>query len=364
LRASRSREAHSLIGENTGGTMPETVKASHISTPIVSGQTPPRLALAQLPTPLQPLKRLSERLGGPRIWVKRDDLTGSVLSGNKVRKLEFNLAQAIAEGCDTIITCGGVQSNHCRATALLCAQLGLQCHLILRGSEPQIADGNLFLDRLAGARISYYPAAQYQRELDDILVHFQAHYQQQNNKAFIIPTGASDAIGVWGYVEACAELTNDFAQHGILPSHIICATGSGGTQAGLTAGVQRYGVDAQVWGVNVCDDEAWFLNKVTRDLVDWEQRYQTGIDLESLSVKVIDGYVGAGYAQAGPEIFNCISDIARSEGLILDPVYTGKAFYGMLDQLQQGRFGQTGDIVFIHTGGVFGVFPQRDQFDF
>ncbi|WP_269618302.1 D-cysteine desulfhydrase family protein [Zhongshania sp. BJYM1] len=344
--------------------MPNSVKKQYISAQRVGGQMPPRLKLAQLPTPLQPLQRLSERLGGPKIWVKRDDLTGSVLSGNKVRKLEFSLAQALAEDCDTIITCGGVQSNHCRATALLCAQLGLHCHLVLRGNEVQVPDGNLLLDFLAGAEVSFYSTAQYQRELDNILMRVHADYKKQNRKAFIIPTGASDAIGVWGYVEACAELKQDFIQHDISPKHIICATGSGGTQAGLTAGVHRYGIDAQVWGVNVCDDEAWFLNKVNSDLVDWERRYHTGINLESLSVKVIDGYVGAGYAQAGQQIFTCIADVAKGEGLVLDPVYTGKAFYGMLDQIENGLFGDSGDIVFIHTGGVFGMFPQRSQFAF
>ena len=312
--------------------MPDTLNNAIPPVSGVTGTTVPRLKLAQLPTPLQPLDRLSSQLGGPRIWVKRDDLTGSVLSGNKVRKLEFNLAQAMGEGCDTIISCGGIQSNHCRATALLCAQLGLKCHLVLRGSEPDVADGNLLLDRLAGAEISFYAAAKYQRELENILHSLQAQYHQQARKAFIIPTGAYDAIGV--------------------------------TQAGLSAGVLRHGVDAQVWGVNVCDDEAWFLNKVNCDLSDWEQRYQTGINLDSISVKVIDGYVGAGYAQAGPEIFNCMADLARLEGVVLDPVYTGKAFFGMLDQYKKGLFGDAGDIVFVHTGGVFGVFPQREQFNF
>ncbi|MEX1670207.1 1-aminocyclopropane-1-carboxylate deaminase/D-cysteine desulfhydrase [Zhongshania guokunii] len=338
---------------------------NHATTPnLASAIQPPRLHLAQLPTPLQLLSRLSERFNGPRIWVKRDDLSGSVLTGNKVRKLEYNLAQALAEGCDTVISCGGLQSNHCRATALLCAQLGLNCHLLLRGSAPASADGNLLLDQLAGARISYYPASQYQRELDALLLETKQSYASQGCKVFIIPTGASDAIGVWGYVQACAELKQDFEHCGINPQHIICATGSGGTQAGLTAGVYAYGINAQVWGVNVCDDEAWFVNKVNSDLRDWDARYQTGIKLESLSVKVIDGYVGPGYAQADTEIFRCIADAAATEGLVLDPVYTGKAFFGMLDQLQQGRFGSGGDIVFIHTGGVYGLFPQRSHFDF
>lgn len=344
--------------------MPDKSRSNTPPPDFVSATNPPRLHLAQLPTPLQLLSRLSERYSGPRIWVKRDDLSGSVLSGNKIRKLEFNLAQALAEGCDTVITCGGIQSNHCRATALLCAQLGLKCHLLLRGHRADSADGNLLLDQLAGAEISYYPPAQFQRELDSLLLDCQQAYASSGRKAFIIPTGASDAIGVWGYVQACAELQKDFQCHGIDPKHIICATGSGGTQAGLTVGVAAYGIDAQVWGVNVCDDEAWFVNKVNSDLQNWERRYQTGIDLDCLSVKVIDGYVGPGYAQADDEIYRCIADVAATEGLVLDPVYTAKAFFGMLDQLQKGHFGSTGDIVFVHTGGVYGLFPQRSHFDF
>lgn len=327
-----------------------------------SSVAPPRLHLAQLPTPLQALDRLSAKLGGPRIWIKRDDLTGSVLSGNKIRKLEYNLAQAIEEGCDTVISCGGLQSNHCRATALLCAQLGLTCHLILRGGEPDIADGNLLLDQLAGAEISYHPAAEFQPGLDDLLSNCQQAYAAQGHKAFIIPTGASDGIGVWGYVQACEELRQDFAQHNISPSHIVCATGSGGTQAGLTAGAAAYGLAAKVWGVNVCDDEAWFLRKVRRDMADWSQRYGVSLDTEQLAINVIDGYVGPGYAQAEQPVYDCIAELARTEGVVLDPVYTGKAFYGLLQELKNGRFGDSGDVVFIHTGGVFGVFPHRQKF--
>lgn len=325
---------------------------------------PPRLKLAQLPTPLQFLPRLSEKLGGPRIWVKRDDLTGSVLSGNKLRKLEFTLAQAQQDGCDTVMTCGGLQSNHCRATALLCAQLGLTCHLLLRGDPRGEADGNYLLDKLAGATINTYVAKDYQGAISDLLRQWQQHYQDLGRKAFIIPTGASDGIGVWGYFEACRELQQDFAAANITPQHIICATGSGGTQAGLTAGAQAFNLNAQVWGVNVCDDAAWFMNKVQADLQDWQQRYQLQFDVANQSINVIDGYVGPGYALATAEIYQCIAELASQEGIVLDPVYTGKAFYAMLQEHQQGRFGSDGDIVFVHTGGVFGLFPQRQHFAF
>ncbi len=322
---------------------------------------PPRLPLAQLPTPLQPLDRLSEWLGeGVRLWVKRDDLTGSVLSGNKVRKLEFTLAQALQDGCDTIITCGGVQSNHCRATALLCAQLGLRCHLILRGAEPDVGDGNLLLDQLAGAQIEFHPARFYQSNLDSLLNAAKQRSDDAGHPAFIIPTGASDGIGVWGYLMAADELRQDFARAAIAPQHIVCATGSGGTQAGLTLGARLLNLPSQVWGVNVCDDEAWFLNKVRQDVADWRDRYQPDFDLASLDTRVIDGYVGAGYAMADEAVFETIASVARLEGLILDPVYTGKAFHGLLNELRRGRL--TGsDLVFVHTGGTFGLFPQRDQ---
>ena len=326
---------------------------------------PPRLSLAQTPTPLIAIDRISEVVGGPRIWVKRDDMTGSAVSGNKIRKLEFSLAKALDEGCDTIITCGGVQSNHCRTTAVLCAQLGLKCHLILRGPEDSEIEGNLLLDRLVGAEISFYTNREYQQKSDEIIQHWIQHYHEQGRKVFSIPVGASDGIGLWGYIAACEELKNDFSQLNIQPGHIISATGSGGTQGGLTVGSELFQLGAKVWGMAVCDDANYFINKVKQDIAQWRQWYppliSPSFDTDSLPINVIDDYIGPGYAQATPDIFATISMAARLEGLILDPVYTGKGFHGMLDQIKQGRFDDTNDIVFVHTGGIFGLFPQRDQ---
>lgn len=324
---------------------------------------PPRLKLAQTPTPFHPLTRLSAELGGPRIWVKRDDMTGSAVSGNKIRKLEFTLARAIEEGCDTIITAGGVQSNHCRTTAILCAQLGLHCHLILRGDDSSPVEGNLLLDRLAGADISFYHNTEFVQREAEIYAELSATYLAKGSKAFAVPIGASDGIGLWGYISACAELKSDFALAGIQPRHIIAATGSGGTQGGLTVGAQLFDFQASVWGINVCDDEAYFLNKVAHDIRQWRDLYPdsvaTELDIDGLSINVIDGYVGAGYARSGPEIFALIKRVASLEGLILDPVYTAKAFYGMMEEVRQGRFDDSDDIVFIHTGGLFGLFAQQ-----
>ncbi len=323
---------------------------------------PPRLSLAHTPTPLVFLDRLSQEIAGPRIWVKRDDLTGCAVSGNKIRKLEFTLARALQQGCDTIITGGGVQSNHCRTTALLCAQLGLRCHLLLRGEDKaEGVDGNLLLDRLAGAEISFYPNKVYVAQETELFQEWQDYYAARNAKAYTIPIGASDGTGLWGYIAACDELVEDFKHHGIAPPHIVCATGSGGTQAGLTVGSRLCGLDAQVWGINVCDDEQYFLNKVRHDINEWCDLYNQTLQADELSIKVIDGYVGAGYARASSEVFETIKLAASVEGLILDPVYTGKAFHGMIEEIKGGRFADADDIVFLHTGGIFGLFPQREQ---
>lgn len=325
---------------------------------------PESLSLAQTPTPLQPLDRLSAQLGGPRIWIKRDDLTGSHLSGNKIRKLEFVLAEARKQGCDTLITCGGLQSNHCRATALLGAQLGLSVQLILRGMPEGDADGNLFLDHLCGASVACYPAREYTKNLNDLFARWKAHYQTQGQKAFCIPTGASDEIGVWGYIKCAQELRADFAQHQIRPEIIVCATGSGGTQAGLTAGAKLHDMDAQVVGMAVCDDAEYFRSKVREDLDAWQQRYQIELNLDQLSIETRDQYVGPAYGVPAPEHIEAIKLLARLEGVILDPVYTGKAFAGLIAEIESGRWANHKNIVFVHTGGIFGLFPQRQSFSF
>lgn len=329
---------------------------------------PPRLSLAQTPTPLIPLERFSASVGGPRIWIKRDDMTGSAVSGNKIRKLEFTLAKAIDEQCDTIVTAGGVQSNHCRTTAILCAQLGLHCHLILRGSEHSEIDGNLLLDKLAGAAISFYDNVEYTRREADIFQQHIDDYAARGQRAMAVPIGASDGTGLWGYIAACEELQQDFTAAGIAPKHIVAATGSGGTQGGLTVGAELFDLNAQVWGINVCDDEDYFLKKVAHDIGDWQRLYAGLIGdryvFDPAAIRVIDGYVGAGYAQASAEVFALIQQLAAMEGVILDPVYTGKAFYGMIEEIKRGRFSDSEDIVFVHTGGLFGLFAQKQQLSF
>lgn len=323
---------------------------------------PQKLDLAQLPTPLVPLRRLSEQLGGPLIWVKRDDLTGSAESGNKIRKLEYVFAEAIKQGCDTVISCGGTQSNHCRATALLAARLGLTCHLLLReDSSPNELSGNLLLDHLAGAHIQTFTHSRY-KQLATIVAELQADCVRRGSRAYFIPTGASDGVGLWGYIEAARELRNDCERLQIQADAIVCATGSGGTQGGLTLGAHLYGIDAEVLGFAVCDDAAYFERKVRADWHDWQQRSGQCVDLDAIEVRTNDAYIGSGYGIASKPVFDAIQWLAKTEGLVLDPTYTGKAFYGLISEIRAGYFNNAANVIFFHTGGVFGLMAQNRHY--
>ena len=327
---------------------------------------PDRLSLAQLPTPITLLERFRPKNSEARIWVKHDETTGTELSGNKVRKLEFSYAEAQDQGCNTVITCGGVQSNHCRATAVLGAKLGFKVHLILRGEKPDVAEGNLLMDYLAGATIDYLPQTEW-RTHPAFARQLMADYAAKGDKALFIPIGASDEIGLWGYIAASEELKQDFERLNLSPDYIVCATGSGGTQGGLTVGAKLFDLPGKVVAVNVSDDAAYFDKKIREDVTLWQQRYKISTDLSDLPIRTIEGYLGPGYGVADPEVFELIAEVARTEGLFLDPVYTGKAFYGLVSELGKGDNGQLAgakNVVFVHTGGLFSVFPQQANFHF
>ena len=327
---------------------------------------PARIELAQLPTPIIKLERFSRRFKGKTIWIKRDELTGTEVSGNKIRKLEFCIAEAQNQSCDTLITCGGIQSNHCRATAVLGARLGMKVHLILRGEKPKVPEGNLLMDYLCGAQITYLGQEEWGGH-EGVASKLQVLYASQDRKAFFIPVGASDEVGLWGYIKASEELNQDFLDLKIEPEYIVTATGSGGTQGGLIVGTELLDMKTQVVAFNVSDDAAYFERKIREDVSLWKQRYNQEFDEDKMNIKTVEGYIGPGYGVAGPEIFDTIADLARSEGIFLDPVYTGKAFHGMVAELQKGDAGQlpgAKNVVFIHTGGLFGVFPQQENFRF
>ncbi|MFK7864582.1 MAG: 1-aminocyclopropane-1-carboxylate deaminase/D-cysteine desulfhydrase [Pseudohongiellaceae bacterium] len=327
---------------------------------------PPRLSLAALPTPLT---KLSNFKGAPEhvtIWIKHDELTGMEVSGNKIRKLEFCIAHAQQQGCDTLITCGGVQSNHCRATAILGARLGMKVHLILRGEKPAVPDGNLLMDYLSGASITYLTQEQWS-DHEHTAKGLQDKYQSEGSKALFIPVGASDEIGLWGYIAAAQELKQDFEKQHIDPEYVVCATGSGGTQGGLIVGSKLFDLKAQCVAFNVSDDADYFEKKIVADINAWKSRYDLEFDLNSIEIKTTEGYLGPGYGVAEQPVFDTIAELAKADGVFLDPVYTGKAFHGMVAELNKGEdgcFPNAKNIVFVHTGGLFGVFPQQAGFSF
>jgi D-cysteine desulfhydrase len=313
------------------------------------------------------MPRLTAFVGGPKIWFKRDDLTGSALAGNKIRKLEFSLAQALDLQAKVIITAGGIQSNHCRATAFACAQLGLKCHLILRGGPGDTAaDGNLLLDHLAGAEITFVPHEQYSTSRPEILAGIQNDYESMGLTSYWIPVGASNAIGSFGYIRAFDEMMAQIVQDNLNIRHVVTAVGSGGTLAGLIAGraCTSHATPPKLWGVNVCNDAPFFEEEIRGILHELKESYKVPVNAQTEEVNIIDGYVGEGYAIPYAAEMETIRQVGQVEGQVLDPVYTGKAFHALIEECKAGRFTPDEDVVFIHTGGIYGLFPARDQLGF
>ena len=257
---------------------------------------PDRITRARLPTPVEPARRLSNKLG-IELLVKRDDLTGSSLSGNKIRKLEFLFADAAAEGADTVITCGGEQSNHCRATAIAAAELGLRSYLLLRTEnpkEPPAAEANILLDRLVGAEIRWVTREEYKRRVQ-LFTEVQGQLLAQRRKAYVIPEGGSNAVGAWGYIGCVEELAQELGDE---PLTLVYAAGSGGTGAGLILGIKLLGLPWRAVGINVCDDKAYFVEAIG-DIVDAAaKRWLMPIELDRSEIEIVDGYVGVGYAKS------------------------------------------------------------------
>ncbi len=319
---------------------------------------PPRLSLASLPTHGHWLRH---RWGGVPVWMKRDDHTGGELSGNKIRKLEYLLAEAQAQGATYVLTCGGEQSNHARATALAAARCGMKSLLILRTDDPAAPPsptGNIFLDRLVGAEVRWISRPQW-RERGELLAEEAERLRRAGERPYIIPEGGSNALGAWGYLRAVAELVADLDAAGApRPLTVIAACGSGGTAAGLALGAKLFGLAERgisVAAVNVCDDREYFLRSIGAICDQVEERWQLGTGLTAADLDIVDGHVGLGYARSRPEELATLREVCRTEGVVLDPVYTGKAFHGMVAELRQDpkRFGEA--VCFLHTGGLFGL---------
>ncbi|MHC4065637.1 MAG: D-cysteine desulfhydrase family protein [Planctomycetota bacterium] len=320
-------------------------------------QEPHRLTLAQLPTPLVRLERLGRDLGDAEIWVKRDDLTGLETSGNKVRKLEYVLADALAEECDTIVTEGSSQSNHGRATAAVCAKLGLKAVLLLRpppAGEPQ---GNQLLDMLFGAETRGYERDVFEAGRERIVEDVLAELRAQGRRPRWVPMGASEPLGCWGYIRAVGELADQLQDVGIDACDVILPVSSGGTYAGALLGYLLHGLGKwRLWAVPVSDDEPHHRREVAGLCRRAIEQFGLSIEFDESVMRFIDGFVGDGYAIPYPAEIDSIRVVARTEGLILDPVYTGKAFCALLDGVRDGRFGRERPAVFVHTGGIFSDF--------
>jgi len=323
----------------------------------------PRVSLAHLPTRLEHLPRLSQHLGGPSIYVKRDDCTGLATGGNKTRKLEFSMAQALQQGADTIITVGAVQSNHVRQTAAAACKLGLACEVLLehRISDPgeqYVNSGNVFLDRMFDARLREYPGG---TDFDVEMLAVSEEVRAAGGKPFIIPGGASNAVGALGYVDCAMEMLGQIKEQGLTVDHIVTASGSAGTHAGLIVGLKAMRSDIPLLGIgvnapqDVQEERVFKLACETAELVE-----KPGIVAREDVIANCE-YIGAGYGVPTDSMNEAVLMLARLEGLLFDPVYTGKALAGMIDLIRKGFFVDAKNIIFLHTGGSAALFAYANQ---
>ncbi len=312
----------------------------------------PKYALAMLPTPLHALPNLSQKVPY-ELYIKRDDQTGLATGGNKTRKLEYLIQEALNQGYDTVITAGTQQSNHCRQTAAACAKAGLACHLWLNGNQPQQYQGNLLLSHLLGAHLHFSGEKAKGREL--ALQQLQDSLNASGKKTYIIPVGGSNLTGALGYIEAMAELKQQLTQQQINLDYIFFATSSGGTQAGLEIGRKLHGINAKLMPVLIDKEEDFEMpleQKILDIINQYNQVSNTKVPFDLNDIFIIKDYNKAGYGQVTENERLSIKLLAQEEGILLDPVYTGRAFYGMWDILLQEQIPAGSKVLFWHTGGT------------
>ena len=315
---------------------------------------PTRFPLAHLPTPLEPLERLSAALGGPKLWIKRDDQTGLAGGGNKTRKLELLIADALAQHADVVLTVGAVQSNHCRQTAAAAARAGLDCTLVLRGVAPPREQwtGNLLLDELLGARLVWAG----DRDREAVMEAAAQKGRAAGRRPYLIPLGGSNVVGAAAYALAFAELWEQMQERSVAFDRIVFASSSGGTQAGLVAGATACGYEGQLLGISI-DQTSAELSALVSGLAAEVCFYLEVAGPPPLRlVAVDDDYLGGGYAVMGDPEREAIRQLARTEGILLDPVYTGRAMAGLLDLIRCGSIGSGETVLFWHTGGAPALF--------
>jgi len=320
----------------------------------------PRYPLAHLPTPLEELPALTHQLAGPKLLIKRDDQTGLALGGNKTRKLEFLLGDALAKGADTLITLGAVQSNHCRQTAAAAAKAGLRCELILNGKQPDLANGNLLLNEILGANLHWIDRSQRAAKLKEL----DAELRAQGRKPYLIPVGGSNGVGATGYVVAMQELVAQLKATGRHVDHLLFGTSSGGTQAGIVLGARVAGFTGQLHGLSIDknDPEHFeYETEVAQIANDCAAYIGSPVRVTHSDIKVVYGYKGEGYGVVGDLERDAIRRLARSEGIVLDPVYAGRAFGALVDLIRKGTFKREETVLFWHTGGAPALFAYAKE---
>ena len=323
----------------------------------------PRVHLAHLPTPIEHLPRLSEALGGPAIYVKRDDCTGLATGGNKTRKLEFLMADAIEQGADIIITQGAVQSNHARQTAAAAAKLDMDCVLLFENrisgpSEDYLNSGNVFLDRMYGAETHHYPGG---ADMNAAMEEHAERLRAEGRRPYIIPGGGSNPVGALGYVNCALETLQQLNDRGLRIDHLIHATGSAGTQAGLVAGLKACNAGIPVLGIGVNAPQDVQEQRVFDLAVATAEMVGAPGCVKREDVSANCNYIGAGYGIPTDGMRDALLMLARLEGLLFDPVYSGKALAGMIDLIRQGQFSEGENLLFLHTGGSAGLFGYLEE---
>ena len=322
----------------------------------------PRVKLCQSPTPLEPLERLSEVLGGPEIWIKRDDCTGLATGGNKTRKLEFLVGDALEKGADTLVTQGAVQSNHARQTAAAAAKFGLKCHILLERRVPNTLasyerTGNVLLDQLFGASVEYREGG---LDLNAEGESASQRLAEQGASSYFIPGGGSNAIGALGYVNCALELSHQLNEQSLQMDWLVHATGSTGTQAGLVTGLEGGSSSLPVLGVSVRQPQAKQIEAVGKLVRETAEKLGLP-EIPQSKIFVEDGYVGSGYGIPTEGTIEAISMLAQTEGILLDPVYSAKGMAGLIDLVKKGFFKKGEKILFLHTGGSAALFAYERE---
>lgn len=311
-----------------------------------------RVRFAHLPTPVEELPRLSAALGGPRLFVKRDDQTGLAFGGNKTRKLEFLVAEAQAQGARTLISAGAIQSNHCRQTAAAAARFGFDCILVLTGEAPARSTANYLLDGLFGAQVVH---VQDRAERDRVLQETFEQAQREGKQPYLVPYGGSSPTGALGYAFAVQELM----EQGLRPDWVVFGTSSGGTHAGLTLGARVFGFSGRVLGISIDESEAWLKTHVSALASQASELLGKRVEFTPQDVHATDAYCKAGYGVLTEAEREAVKLFARYEGLLLDPVYTGRAAAGLIDLIRKGFFEPRDTVLFWHTGGQPALFAEQ-----